>query len=187
MKSKLIFIAIIAVIAGIWGYNQYSDYQEKKALLESALRQRIVGTNGSPYTPSSNHRTTSRRATSNRQVSCPACDATGYIAGSQCPGCHGTGTVDEATARQIDEMLGSMESSGYISTSSSYNGNNNSYGNSGSRNECVACNPSGDCSHCNGIGVVYYEGQYNTEGGYMKCPVCKGHKKCTTCGGKHYL
>lgn len=184
MKPKLILTAVIVAIVGIWAYSKYSDYQEKKAILESYLQQRNVRTDyGTSSRPASGRK--DNRQASGRKVSCPACGATGYASGYQCPGCNGTGLVDEATALQINEMLGEMESAGYISPSSS-NGGSNSYS-SNSRNECVACNPSGDCSHCKGIGIVYYDGEYNTEGGYMDCPVCKGYKRCTTCGGKHYL
>lgn len=129
-------------------------------------------------------------------VDCPMCSGTGifsfYGESHPCNECRQTGKVTpqraaqlRQTLRQVDQMTGG---GGYDDTSIQYgsssgNGSGRGSYDSGSGNECRSCGGTGDCTYCNGVKVVPYDGEYGEEGGFMKCPVCKGSGKCGVCHG----
>lgn len=130
---------------------------------------------------------------SSQNVRCPMCSGTGvfsaYGSSSTCSGCQGSGYTTPANAaklrqalQQVDQMTGG---GGYGGTSidDGNRGGSVSGNNSSSDRSCHSCNGTGECQHCHGVGVVEYEGQYNTPDGYMKCPICHGTKRCNVCNG----
>ena len=130
---------------------------------------------------------------SSQNVRCPMCSGTGvfsaYGSSSTCSGCQGTGYTTPANAaklhqalQQVDQMTGG---GGYGGTSiDDGNAGCSVSGNRGSSDRsCHSCGGTGECQHCHGVGVVEYEGQYNTPDGLMKCPICHGCKRCNVCHG----
>lgn len=145
-----------------------------------------------------NHNTTGTSSTinsspSSQNVSCPMCSGTGvfsaYGNSSTCSGCQGTGYTTPAKAAKLRQALQQVDQ---MTGGGGYGGTNIDYGNSGtsvsgsrgsSDRSCHSCNGTGECQHCHGVGVVEYDGQYNTPDGYMKCPICHGTKRCNVCQG----
>lgn len=132
---------------------------------------------------------------SSQNVRCPMCSGSGvfptYGNSSTCSGCQGTGvTTPEKTAKlrqalqQVDQMTGDGGYGGTSIDDGNYGGGSVSGSNSSSNRSCHSCGGTGDCQHCHGVGVVEYEGQYNTPDGYMKCPICHGSKRCNVCHGR---
>lgn len=130
---------------------------------------------------------------SSQNVSCPMCSGTGvfsaYGNSSTCSGCQGTGYTTPAKAAKLRQALQQVDQ---MTGGGGYGGTNIDYGNSGtsvsgsrgsSDRSCHSCNGTGECQHCHGVGVVEYDGQYNTPDGYMKCPICHGTKRCNVCQG----
>lgn len=145
-----------------------------------------------------NHNTTGTSSTinsspSSQNVSCPMCSGTGvfsaYGNSSTCSGCQGTGYTTPAKAAKLRQALQQVDQ---MTGGGGYGGTNIDYGNSGtsvsgsrgsSDRSCHSCNGTGECQHCHGVGVVEYDGQYNTPDGYMECPICHGTKRCNVCNG----
>ena len=130
---------------------------------------------------------------SSQNVSCPMCSGTGvfsaYGNSSTCSGWQGTGYTTPAKAAKLRQALQQVDQ---MTGGGGYGGTNIDYGNSGtsvsgsrgsSDRSCHSCNGTGECQHCHGVGVVEYDGQYNTPDGYMKCPICHGTKRCNVCQG----
>ena len=132
---------------------------------------------------------------SSQNVRCPMCSGSGvfsaYGNSSTCSGCQGSGfTTPEKAAKlrqalqQVDQMTGGGGYGGTSIDDGNYGGSSVSGSNNNSDRSCHSCGGTGDCQHCHGVGVVEYEGQYNTPDGYMKCPICHGSKKCNVCHGR---
>ena len=108
---------------------------------------------------------------------CPFCSGCGNNGNGSCGFCNGTGRVSSSSAAQGRHVMGGGSLNDFYPPSTSDRSNNQS----SSGNGCSSCNKTGDCQYCHGLGVVEYDGQYNTEGGCMKCPICKGNKRCNVC------
>lgn len=108
---------------------------------------------------------------------CPFCDGRGSNGAYTCSFCNGAGQVTASAAAQGRHVRGGGSVKDFYPSTTSGSSSNSSTTSRG----CKSCNYSGDCQHCQGVGVVYYHGQYNTEDGYMKCPICKGTKRCNVC------
>lgn len=110
---------------------------------------------------------------------CPFCNGIGTNGSNTCGFCNGLGQVSSSAAAQGRHVIGGGSVEDFYPSTSS--GSSNS---STPSRGCKSCNYTGDCQHCQGAGVVAYKGQYNTEDGYMKCPICKGNKRCNVCHGR---
>lgn len=111
-------------------------------------------------------------------ATCPFCNGRGTAGGVVCGFCNGVGQVEASAAAQGKYVIGGG-STRDLYPSSSTNGNDAS----SSDQACRYCHGTGDCQHCKGVGLVGYDGEYNTEGGVMKCPICNGTKRCNVCHG----
>lgn len=121
---------------------------------------------------------------------CPLCSGSGVFrhggVSSDCSPCNATGYVSSTKAAQLRMALRDMDidSKGYDDTNIDYPMPTPApTPKSDYDDRCVACNGTGDCQNCNGIGVTEYNGEYGMPGGVDKCPICHGGKKCGVCLG----
>lgn len=159
--------------------DEYKELVDKVNRMKQ-MRQSTSGTNRmiSPYTRRQLEQSASDegkvKQSQEPMEDCPFCNGRGSNGNGTCGFCNGEGQVSQSAAAQGRHVIGGGSLNDIYPSSSS--GGSNTHSSSG--NGCSSCNRTGDCQHCNGLGVVEYDGQYNTEGGYMKCPICKGNKRC---------
>lgn len=121
---------------------------------------------------------------------CPLCSGSGVFrnggVSTNCSPCNATGYVSSAKAAQLSRALREMDidGNGYDDTNIDYPTPTPAPApKSDYDNRCVACNGTGYCLHCKGIGVTEYKGEYGMSGDIDKCPICHGNKKCGVCFG----
>lgn len=143
--------------------DEYNELVNKVNRMKQ-MRQRALDENNS-------------RPSQETMETCPFCN--GSNGSTTCSFCNGTGLVSSSAAAHGRHVIGGGSLNDIYPPSSSGGSNSQSSSSKG----CNSCNHTGDCQYCHGLGVVEYTGQYNTEGGYMKCPICKGNKRCKVCNG----
>lgn len=114
-------------------------------------------------------------------ATCPFCNGSGTSGGGICGFCQGAGQVVPSMATMGGHVVGGGSVNDFYPSSSS--SNDGGMDDNSSNSSCRYCHGTGDCQHCKGVGLVTYDGEYNTEGGVMECPICKGTKRCNVCHG----